>query len=70
MTSVLSRGVRASNTYGQTQQELEVAATAKELAAAQQRVATTLELPISQVAERLIATQSEIWMMQTQGVGY
>ena len=49
-------------------QELEVAATAKELAAAQQRVATMLQLPISQVAERLIATQSEILMMQTQGM--
>lgn len=46
-----------------------MAATAKELAAAQQRVATILQLPISQVSERLIATQSEIMMMQTQGVG-
>ena len=50
-------------------QELEVAATAKELAAAQQVVAVMLQLPISQVSERLIATQSEIMMMQTQGVG-
>ena len=52
-----------------TTQELEVAATAKELAAAQQSVSELLKLPISQVAERLLATQSEIQMMQMQQAG-
>ena len=58
-----------SHTRAHHGQELEVAAGAKELAAAQQRVATMLELPISQVAERLLATQSEIQLMQMQGGG-
>ena len=46
-----------------------MAATAKELAAAQQSVSELLKLPISQVAERLLATQSEIQMMQMQQAG-
>ena len=47
--------------------ELEVATAARVLGTAQRRVAEALELPISQVVERVAQTTAELQMMQQGG---
>ena len=49
--------------------ELEVATAARVLGTAQRRVAEALELPISQVVERVAQTTAELQMMQQQQQG-
>ena len=49
--------------------ELEVATAARVLGTAQRRVAEALELPISQVVERVAQTTAELQIMQQHGGG-